>query len=264
MTHFFTPSRKPHSSIFSRLALAGLVLVFSACDKQAKDAAEKPAPAPAPAAAAAPAPTAAQPPTGSGSIEQRVSYGVGHNLGKNLAMQHDVTIDHQALLAGIDDGLANKPTRYPEAEIQAAINEIRQKAMAASAAEGEKQLADGKAYLEKNRAKPGVTVTASGLQYEVLAKGTGPKPKTSDTVEVHYHGTLIDGSVFDSSIQRGQPISFPVMGVIPGWTEALQLMSVGDKWKLTIPPNLAYGAQERPGIPANSVLIFEVQLLSIK
>jgi FKBP-type peptidyl-prolyl cis-trans isomerase len=127
-------------------------------------------------------------------------------------------------------------------------------------------MAAGNDYLAKNKTRAGVKVTASGLQYEVLKSGVGlgKKPKATDKVQVHYHGTLIDGTVFDSSVDRKEPVEFPVTGVIPGWVEALQLMSVGDKWKLTIPSNLAYGPRGRPGIPPNAVLIFEVELLAIK
>jgi FKBP-type peptidyl-prolyl cis-trans isomerase FklB len=123
----------------------------------------------------------------------------------------------------------------------------------------------GAAFLAANAKKDGVTTTASGLQYKVLKSGMGETPKLSDTVKVHYQGTLIDGTIFDSSIQRGQPISFPVGGVIAGWTEALQLMKVGDKWQLFIPARLAYGDQSpTPAIPPNSVLIFEVELLGVE
>ena len=123
----------------------------------------------------------------------------------------------------------------------------------------------GEAFLAENAKKDGVNATASGLQYKVLKSGVGESPKVTDTVKVHYQGTLIDGTIFDSSIQRGQPISFPVNAVIPGWTEALQLMKVGDKWQLFIPAKLAYGERSpAPAIPANSVLIFEVELLGIE
>jgi FKBP-type peptidyl-prolyl cis-trans isomerase FklB len=123
----------------------------------------------------------------------------------------------------------------------------------------------GEAFLAANAKKDGVTTTASGLQYKVLKSGTGASPKASDQVKVHYTGTTIDGNVFDSSVQRGQPAVFPVNAVIPGWVEALQLMKVGDKWQLFIPARLAYGAQSpSPAIPANSVLIFEVELLDIE
>ena len=123
----------------------------------------------------------------------------------------------------------------------------------------------GTTFLAENAKKEGVKTTASGLQYKVIKSGTGESPTLSDTVKVHYHGTLIDGTVFDSSVQRGEPISFPVGGVIPGWVEALQLMKVGDKWQLVIPAKLAYGEQSpSPAIPPNSVLIFEVELLGIE
>ena len=123
----------------------------------------------------------------------------------------------------------------------------------------------GGQFLAENAKKDGVKTTASGLQYLVMKSGTGATPKATDTVKVHYHGTLINGTVFDSSVQRGEPISFQVTGVIPGWVEALQLMKVGDKWKLFIPAKLAYGEQSpSPAIPPNSVLIFEVELLGIE
>jgi len=124
---------------------------------------------------------------------------------------------------------------------------------------------DGAAFLAANAKKDGVVTTASGLQYKVIKSGTGESPKKSDTVKVHYTGTLIDGTVFDSSVQRGEPAVFPVGAVIPGWVEALQLMKVGDKWQLVIPANLAYGENSpSPAIPANSVLIFVVELLDIE
>ncbi len=198
------------------------------------------------------------------SVEQKVSYGIGYNMGAGLARDGALTVDQAALFAGITDGLAKAKTRLPEAELEAAFMAMQEKMVAAQAAVGEKNLAAGNEYLAKNRTKPGVMVTGSGLQYEVLRSGTGPKPTPANTVRVHYHGTLINGSVFDSSVQRNEPAEFEVTGVIPAWTEALQLMSVGDKWKLTIPPAIGYGAQEKDRIPPNSVLIFEVELLAIK
>ena len=144
--------------------------------------------------------------------------------------------------------------------------ELTAKAEAKSKAEGEKNLKEGKAFLAANAKKDGVKTTATGLQYKVLKSGTGASPQKTDTVKVHYHGTLIDGTVFDSSVQRGEPITFPVSGVIPGWTEALQLMKVGDKWQLFIPSSLAYGELSPPGskIGPNSTLLFEVELLGIE
>jgi FKBP-type peptidyl-prolyl cis-trans isomerase len=198
------------------------------------------------------------------SVDKKVSYGIGFNMGSRLAGDKTLAVDQAALLAGVNDGLAKAKTRVPDSDLEAAFVALQEKMAAAQAAAGEKQLAIGNDYLAKNKAKPGVTVTASGLQYEVLKSGSGPKPTTTNTVKVHYHGTLIDGTVFDSSVERNEPIEFPLTGVIQGWVEALQLMSVGDKWKLTIPSAIAYGPRGKGDIPPNSVLLFEVELLEIK
>jgi FKBP-type peptidyl-prolyl cis-trans isomerase len=235
--------------ILSRAALVGLVLALSACGKPASSASAAKSAGSTPALA---------------SMEQRVSYGIGYNVGSSIAREGLVAIDREAIKAGLEDGLAKANTRVSETDLRAAFTALQQKAAAAAAVAGEKQLAAASAFLEKNRSRSGVTVTPSGLQYEVLTRGTGAKPKPTDTVDVHYHGTLLDGTVFDSSVQRGTPATFQVTGVIPGWTEALQLMSVGDKWKLYLPPNLAYGPRGTPNIPPNSALIFEVELLRIK
>jgi FKBP-type peptidyl-prolyl cis-trans isomerase FklB len=235
----------PLRPLFSSLALAVLALLLPACGKPAKEAA-KGADA------------------GLASVEQRVSYGIGYNMGANLIKQTEFKVDPDAVKAGITDGLAGTKARLSESELQAAFTTAQQRAAAAAAVAGEKQLAAAKVFLEQNRTRSGVTVTASGLQYEVLTHGKGAKPKPTDTVEVHYHGTLLDGTVFDSSVERGTPATFRVNGVIPGWTEALQLMSVGDKWKLYIPAALAYGPRAAGKIPANSALIFEVELRAIK
>lgn len=229
-----------------RLLLSlSLLFTLAACSKQPEKK------------AAAPAPTFETP-------DQRVSYGIGHNIGSGLARDGALTVDQAALQAGLADGLAKAEPRVTEADLQAALATVQERAQKAAEQAAEKQLAAGKEYLEKNKAKPGVKVTASGLQYEVLATGTGPKPTETNTVQVHYHGTLTDGTVFDSSVERGEPIEFPVTGVIKGWVEALQLMSVGDKWRLTIPAELAYGARSTGKIPGNSVLVFEVELLGVK
>jgi FKBP-type peptidyl-prolyl cis-trans isomerase FklB len=232
-----------------RAALAAFVLTLSACNKQ-----------PEQAKAAAPAAGAAS----FTSVDQRVSYGIGYNVAAGLVREGFVQVDKDALQAGLADGLTKAATRVPQAELEAAFKEVRERATTAMAAAAEAQAKAGNEYLEKNKTRPGVKVTASGLQYEVLKSGFGPKPKSTDTVKVHYHGTLVNGTVFDSSVQRNEPIEFPVTGVIPGWVEALQLMSVGDKWKLTIPSAIAYGARGKGEIPPNSVLIFEVELLGIK
>lgn len=233
------------SSVSLLLALSALA--FTGCGKQ---------PASGQTASAAPAVIT--------SVEQKVSYGIGYNMGGGLSRDDTLKVDQAALIAGITDGLAKAKTRVPEAELEAAFMAVQQQMAAAAAAAGEKQLALGNEYLAKNKAKPGVTVTASGLQYEVLKSGSGPKPMATSTVKVHYHGTLIDGKVFDSSVERKEPIEFALNEVIPGWTEGLQLMSVGDKWKFTIPPAIAYGPRGKGDIPGNSVLIFEVELLEIK
>lgn len=233
------------SSVSLLLALAALA--FTGCGKQ-----------PASGSTASAAPVVIE------SVEQKVSYGIGHNMGSGLGRDDALKVDQAALIAGITDGLAKAKTRVPESELEAAFMEVQQKMAAAQAAAGEKQLALGNEYLAKNKAKPGVTVTASGLQYEVLKSGSGPKPTPANTVKVHYHGTTIDGKVFDSSVERNEPAEFGVTQVIQGWVEALQLMSVGDKWKLTIPANIAYGPRGKGAIPPNAVLIFEVELLEIK
>ncbi len=197
------------------------------------------------------------------TVEQRVSYGIALNLGANLARQ-GVVVDQAAFLAGLQDGLAGKPARLPESELRAAFEVAQEKAKQAGAGRAAQQAGAAKAFLDANKARPGVVVTASGLQYEVLRAGKGAKPTRDQTVEVHYHGTLPDGTVFDSSVERGETISFPVTGVIPGWVEALQLMQVGAKWRLVIPSDLAYGPEGSDPIPPGATLVFEVELIGIE
>lgn len=198
------------------------------------------------------------------TLDQKVSYGIGFQMAGGLP-KGGFTVDQAALAAGIADGIAGGKTRIPEAELSAAFMEFQQKLMTARAAEGEKQLAAGKAYLEKNKAKPGVKTTASGLQYEVLKSGKGgPKPGPTSRVKVHYHGTLTDGHVFDSSVQRGEPLEIGLDEVIKGWTEGVQLMSVGDKWKFTVPAEIGYGPRGKGDIPPNAVLVFEIELLGFQ
>jgi len=195
----------------------------------------------------------------------QASYGVGLNIGRQIA-QDDVKVNADAIAAGIRDAINNEEPRLTEDVIAAAFDQLREEQMRKQSALDDEASKASVAYLEENATKEGVTVTESGLQYEVLeaAEEGSAKPTAESMVRVHYHGTLTDGSVFDSSVERGQPAEFPVNGVISGWVEALQLMSVGDKWKLSIPANLAYGAQSpSPKIPANSALIFEVELLEI-
>ena len=199
--------------------------------------------------------------------KQRASYSIGADIGNNFKRQ-DIQVDAKALAAGISDAIAGKPA-LTEAEMKAVLNEFRKDMMAKMEAKqkvsGEKNVKEGEAFLAANAKKEGIKTTASGLQYKVLKSGTGPSPKATESVKVHYQGTLIDGTVFDSSIERGEPVTFGVGDVIPGWTEALQLMKVGDKWQLFIPSKLAYGERSAgPKITPNSTLIFEVELLSIE
>jgi len=199
--------------------------------------------------------------------KQRASYSIGANIGGNFKKQ-ELDLDPKALAAGIADAFAGK-TQLTDAEMRETLNEFQKKAMSKMEAkqkvDGEKNVKDGEAFLAANAKKEGVKTLPSGLQYKVIKSGTGKMPKATDTVKVHYHGTLIDGTVFDSSVERGEPATFPVNGVIPGWVEALQLMKEGDKWQLVIPAKLAYGERGAGGkIGPNSVLIFDVELLSIE
>lgn len=197
------------------------------------------------------------------TIDQRVSYGIAMNMGRNIAQQGGVEIDLAAFVVGLQDGLSGAKSRVSETDLRAAFETAQERAEAVAAAGAAKQSGAGKQFLEDNKARAGVVTTKSGLQYEVLREGKGAKPKPDQSVEVHYHGTLIDGTVFDSSVARGETISFPVTGVIQGWVEALQLMPVGSKWKLFIPAELGYGNRAQGAIPAGSVLVFEVELISI-
>lgn len=160
------------------------------------------------------------------TVDQRVSYGIAMNMGANIARQGGVEIDLGAFLIGLQDGLANLKPRVSEADLKAAFQTAQERVEAIATEASSKQGQVGRTFLAQNQARAEVVVTESGLQYEVLRAGAGAKPSSDQTVEVHYHGTLVDGTVFDSSVQRGQTISFPVTGVIPGWVEALQLMSV--------------------------------------
>ena len=198
------------------------------------------------------------------TVDQRVSYGIAMNMGAQLARQGGVEIDLGAFIIGLQDGLSGMPPRVAEPALRAAFETAQERAEALAAERASKQGAAGQAFLEKNKSRAGVVVTPSGLQYEVLRAGTGAKPTANQTVEVHYHGTLVDGTVFDSSVQRGETVSFPVTGVIAGWVEALQLMQVGSKWKLFIPSELGYGDRGQGPIPPGSVLVFEVELISIR
>lgn len=192
---------------------------------------------------------------------KKASYSIGQQIGTNLKQQN-IDFDADALVAALKDASEGKNQMSKE-DMQAAMMKLQEASMKKQTEAAEANKKTGAEYLEKNKTQPGVKTTASGLQYIVEKEGTGKTPTAKDTVKCHYKGTLTNGEQFDSSYDRGQPAEFPVSGVIPGWTEALQLMKVGGKMKLFIPPELAYGAAGRPGIPPNSVLVFEVELVDI-
>jgi FKBP-type peptidyl-prolyl cis-trans isomerase FklB len=194
----------------------------------------------------------------------QASYAIGLNIGRNIRSD-GLQVNVVALLQGLKDALTNSPPLLSDEQCRAAMQQF-QDIMAQQRKEaGSQNKNQGVAFLEANKKKQGVVTLPSGLQYQVIKAGTGATPKLTDTVRTHYHGTLIDGTVFDSSVQRGEPAEFPVGGVIRGWTEALQRMKVGDKWRLFIPSELAYGSRGAGGaIKPHSVLIFEIELLDIK
>jgi FKBP-type peptidyl-prolyl cis-trans isomerase FklB len=202
------------------------------------------------------------------TYRQQVGYMIGSEFGKNLR-ESQVETDVESLLAGIKDALSGAQPKWTEEQLAQCKQRFGQEMQAKGAARmqqvGEKNGKAAEKFLTENKTKPGVQVTASGLQYKVLQQGKGPSPNVNDTVRCNYRGTLIDGTEFDSSYGRGEPAEFPVSGVIPGWTEALQKMHVGDKWQLFVPADLAYGMQPPgPPIEPNSLLIFDVELLGIK
>jgi FKBP-type peptidyl-prolyl cis-trans isomerase FklB len=195
--------------------------------------------------------------------ETRVSYGIGRQLGGQLRDNPPPGVSLEAILVGLTDAFRGHESRVSEEELNASFKVIREIMQAEQQAKAEAAAGEGRAYLAENAKRGEVTTTESGLQYEVLNSGDGAKPAGDSTVRVHYHGTLTDGTVFDSSYNRGEPAEFPVNGVIPGWTEALQLMTAGSKWRVHVPSELAYGAQGVGSIPPHSVLVFDVELLEV-
>src|SRR4030042_5362226 len=197
--------------------------------------------------------------------KDKISYIIGMDIGTNLKKQ-SIDIDSNILAKGVKDALAGTKPLLTEQEIQETMVAFQKEMMVKQVEVAKKNKAEGEAFLTENKKKEGVKTLLSGLQYKVIKAGTGKKPKSTDTVTAHYRGTLINGSEFDSSYKRGQPATFPVSGgMIPGWTEALQLMEVGAKWQLFIPPNLAYGEQGAGrDIGPNATLIFEIELVSIQ
>jgi FKBP-type peptidyl-prolyl cis-trans isomerase FklB len=200
--------------------------------------------------------------------KDKESYSLGYQFGQSLKMQ-GIDLNLDVYISALRDALGEKEPQMSAEEMRSTVMGLRQRlAVAQQKAlkeKGDKNLAEGKAFLAENGKKEGVKTLPSGLEYKVLSEGTGKTPKKTDTVTVHYRGTFLDGTEFDSSVARGKPATFRVDGVIPGWTEALQLMKEGAKWQLFIPPELAYGERGMPPrIPPQSTLIFEVELISVK
>lgn len=198
--------------------------------------------------------------------DAKAAYSIGYMTAKSMS-NAVTTLDIDSYTAGFKDAYAKKDGAIKEDEMKTVLMAFQERMKKEAEEKHQKAVTEnvtkGAAYLAENAKKAGVKVTASGLQYEVMTEGTGAKPKATDTVKVHYEGKLLDGTVFDSSIKRKEPISFPLNQVIAGWTEGVQLMSVGSKYKFTIPSALAYGEQGSGPIPPNSVLVFEVELLEI-
>jgi len=206
--------------------------------------------------------------------QQQVSYIIGRDLARNFAQQ-GLELDIDTLAAALKEGLSGQPSRLTQEQMQTAMQQLQEQLGGGQDDDDDdddatqnpnamNNKAEGEAFLAENAQKPGITTLPSGLQYEVLTQGTGPKPTLRSSVTTHYHGTLINGNVFDSSYQRGQPATFPVNGVIAGWTEALQLMPEGSKYRLYIPSDLAYGKRGAGrDIGPDSALIFDVELLKV-
>lgn len=202
------------------------------------------------------------------TLEDKAGYAIGLQVGKQVAKTKDL-VNKDALIMGLNDALAGKSSKLSDEDIQKAMQEFsvkaQAKAMEAMKKAFEENKKKGEAFLAANKSKEGVVTLPSGLQYKIITQGTGKTPSASDTVETNYKGTLIDGTEFDSSYKRGQTATFPVNGVIAGWTEALQLMKEGGKWELYIPSSLAYGEKGAGQvIQPNSTLVFEIELISVK
>ncbi len=198
------------------------------------------------------------------SLEARASYGIGRQMGDQLKSNPFDGLEINAVAEGLMDAFAGKESAVSDNDMREAFMKISEEMQAKEAEKAQALAAEGEVFLAENAKREEVTVTDSGLQFEVLTTGEGDKPSSSSTVRTHYHGTLVNGQVFDSSYERGQPAEFPVSGVIKGWTEALQMMPVGSKWRLYVPHQLAYGEQGAGGaIAPYSTLIFDVELLDI-
>ena len=242
-------------------SLSALALLATGCKPGEKAATDKPEAATKPGEAAA---TKSIP--GLATEKEQVSYFIGMQMGKQLEQVKD-EVDLDTLVKAVKSSLAGEKLLLTDEQAQqigeAFGQKMQAKQIAKMMAEAKKNLEDGQKFLAENAKKPGVKTTASGLQYMVITEGKGAKPQASDNVRVHYKGSLLSGKTFDSSYDRGEPATMPLGGVIPGWSEGLQLMSVGSKYKFFIPAALAYGEQGPPVIGPNATLVFEVELLDI-
>lgn len=260
-----------YSAVRSNLLLAFLCACSIAlCTAQtpAAQPAGTPAPKKATTATAAKPGAAKAAPLALKTPKDKASYAIGLDLGNKLRSQ-SISVDPAILSRALRDALAGAKPLMTEDEMHAVLvdlqGQMRQKQMAAAKEAGDKNMKEGSAFLADNKSKEGVVTLPSGLQYKILKAGQGSKPTSADTVVCQYRGTLINGKEFDSSYKRGEPATFPVNGVIKGWTEALQLMPVGSKWQLFIPPDMAYGDRGAGAdIGPNAVLVFEVELVSIQ
>jgi FKBP-type peptidyl-prolyl cis-trans isomerase FklB len=197
------------------------------------------------------------------SATDKVCYGIGRQFGDQFASNPFKEINVEAIQAGLADAINKVASQVPEAELEAAFAEVNESLEAEKQAGAQSIIDEGIAYLEENKKREEIQVTDSGLQYEIITKGDGDVPAEANVIKAHYNGFLIDGTKFDSSYDRGEPLDIPVKGVIPGWTEALLLMPVGSKWKLHIPQELAYGLAGAGEIPPGAALIFDIELLDI-
>jgi FKBP-type peptidyl-prolyl cis-trans isomerase len=202
------------------------------------------------------------------SPQQKGSYAFGYKVASTLRRQVGDSLDLNAFLLGMQEALSGKEASLSEADREKAFKafqmEVGARHMKTANSAADKSKKDGEAFLAANKTKPGVKTLPSGIQYIVLKEGTGKQPKATDEVKVHYHGTLINGKVFDSSVDRGEPMTFRLDQVIPGWTESVQKMKEGSKWRVFIPPDLAYGERGPDPIGPNATLIFEIELLQVK
>ena len=258
------------SVLLAAFVAASVLSTFAQTDTgtAAKPAPKKTTTAHKPASGASPATKTTSTPLTLTTPEEKLSYALGSDMGKRLKAT-GVNVDPSILARGMTDAMSDGKAAMSEEEIRSTIasaqKDLQQKQMVKVKEMGDKNKKEGEAFLAANKTKEGVVALPSGLQYKVLKEGTGPKPTASDTVSCNYRGTLINGKEFDSSYKRGQPVSFPVGGVIKGWTEALQLMPVGSKWQLFIPSDMAYGERGAGSdIEPDSTLIFEVELVSIQ